>query len=154
MAKAKIAKKAKLQVSARIVLVSPPVGVAFAIQRGKRELAPVFVSTGADLQLDFGIQVERASGGTLRFSGEFVQGPAGGKFVYVNSGTLAGQVKSPWTRRAKVSLEMLKWPLIQRVTSDPGNILEARISGIGRDGGPACASVPLLDGDWAVRRAG
>ena len=121
--------------------MSPPAGVAFAIQRGKRELAPVFVSTGADLPLDFGIQVERTSGGTLRFTGEFVQRPPGGKSVYVNSGTLAGQAKSPWTRRAKVSLEMLKWPLIHQVTSAPGTLLEARISGIGCDGGPACASV-------------
>lgn len=154
MAKAKMARTAKLQVTDRIVLVSPPAGVAFAIQRGKRGLAPVVVSTGADLQLDFGIQVERASGGTLWFSGEFVQGPAGGKFVYVNSGTLAGQGEVTLDTPRQVSLEMLKWPLIHRVTSDPGTLLEARISGIGRDGGPACASVPLLDGDWAVRRAG
>ena len=67
MAKAKMAGTAKLLVPARIVLVSPPAGVAFAIQRGKRKLAPVYVSTGADLPLDFGIRVERASGGKLRF---------------------------------------------------------------------------------------
>ena len=148
-----MARTAKLRVPARIVLVAPPAGVAFALQRGKRELAPFFVSTGADLQLDFGIQVEHASGGSVRFSGEFVQGRPGGKFVYVNSGILAGQEKSWWTRRAKVSLELLKWPVIHRVASEPTLLLEARISGTARDGGPACASVPLLGGGWTDTRA-
>src|SRR5262245_40157817 len=101
-----MARTAKLNVAARIVLVGPPAGVAFALQRGKQELASVSVSNGADLHFDFAIQVERTEG-SLRFSGDFVQGPAGGKFVYVNSGTLAGQATSCWTRRAKVSLEML-----------------------------------------------
>ena len=152
MTRAKMARTAKLQVPARIVLVTPPVGVAFALQRGKRELASVFVSTAVDLQLDFHIQVERTSAGSVQFSGEFVQGPPGGKFVYVNSGTLAGQANSCWTRRAKVNLELLKWPVIHRVTSEPATFLEARISGTGRDGGPACASVPILGGGWAVNR--
>jgi len=145
---------AKLHVPARIVLVAPPAGVVFALQRGRRELASVTASTGADLQLDFGFQVEQGSGGSLRFSGEFVQGPAGGKFVYVNSGTLAGQGDSTWTRRAKVSLQLLKWPTIQRVTAHPGTLLQARIAGRGRDGGPACASVPLLEGGWSITQSG
>lgn len=149
-----MAKADKLHVLARIVLVAPPSGVAFALQRGKNELARVAVSTGADLRLDFGIQVERMPSGALRFTGEFVQGPAGGKFIYVNSGTLAGQLKSPWTRRAKVSLESLKWPAIHRVTVKPGAVLEARITGVARDGGPVCASVALLGRGWLVKLVG
>jgi hypothetical protein len=146
-----MARTVRLEVPARIVIVGPPAGVAFALQRGKRELASVHVSTGADLHLDFAIQVARALGSSLRFSGDYVQGPAGGKFVYVNSGTLAGQAMSCWTRRAKVSLQKLTGALVQRAVSNPGFLLEARISGIARDGGPACASVPLLDRGWIVK---
>jgi hypothetical protein len=100
MARAKIVRTAKLRIPARIVLVSPPAGVAFALQRGKRELAAV------------------------------------------------------WTRRAKVGLERLKWPVIHRVTSQRATLLEARISGTGRDGGPVCASVPVLGGGWAAKKPG
>jgi hypothetical protein len=145
---------AKRAISARIVVVGPPAGVTFALQRGKRELGVGALSTGRDLSFDFAIQVDRAPDGSPRFSGEFVQGPAGGKFVYVNSGTLAGQPGSAWTRRAKVTLQALKWAVADRVASQPGSVLEARIAGTAGDGGPACASIPLLDAGWVVKRAG
>ena len=143
-----MATMAKRQVLARIVVLSPPSGVAFALQVGKGDVARVFVSTGADLHLDFDFQVELLPGGSVRFAGAFVQGPRGGKFVYVNSGTLAGQANSCWTRRAKVSLEPLKWPVVKRAISEPRTLLEARIQGTARDGAPACATVPLLGGGW------
>jgi len=64
--------------------------------------------------------------------------------------TLAGEVPSCWTRRAKVPLAGITDALIAT-----GEILEARFAGTARDGGPACATVPLLDGGWhAVRPAG
>jgi hypothetical protein len=143
---------AKLTIPARIVVVAPPAGVVFALQRGRRELAGATVSTRQDLRFDFTLFANRAPDGAPRFSGEFVQGPAGGKFVYVNSGTLAGQADSCWTRRAKVGLQTLKWTTVTRAAS-AGNLLQARITGVGRDGGPACASVPLLDDGWIVLQA-
>lgn len=142
---------AKLTVPARIVLVAPPSGATFALQRGQANLAGVAVSTGQNMQFDFVFQAEEGSVGRVRFSGEFVQGPAGGKFVYVNSGTLAGMPGAGWTRRrAKVSLESLTWAAIRRVAAQPGACLEARISGVAKDGGPACASVPLLNDGWGA----
>jgi hypothetical protein len=147
-------KAAKLSVPARIVVVAPPAGVVFALQRGRGEPTAPVMSKGADLEFHFALLVERAPDGSPRFSGEFVHGPAGGKFVYVNSGTLAGQAESPWTRRAKVGLQMLKWATVERVAAQPGTALHARIAGMGRDGGPACASVPLLDEGWTVERNG
>ena len=143
-----MAKAAKLRVLATIVLVAPPAGPTFALQRGKGELAGAAVSNGQDMQFELTFQVEERAGGGVRFSGEFVQGPAGGKFVYVNSGTLAGDAGSPWTRRAKVSLESLTWAAVSGVAARPGARLEARISGVAKDGGPACASVPLLGSGW------
>jgi hypothetical protein len=144
---------AKLWVPARIVVVGPPAGVVFALQRGKRELSGAVMSKGADLRFSFMLGAACAPDGSVRFSGEFVQGPAGGKFVYVNSGTLAGQSESTWTRRAKVGLQALKWSTVEGVTAQPETVLEARISGMARDGGPACASVPLLDDGWTTKRA-
>ena len=82
-----MAKPAKLNVLARIVLIAPPAGPTFALQRGKRELARAAVSNGQDMQFEFTFQAEERAGGGVRFSDEFVQGPAGGKFIYVNSGT-------------------------------------------------------------------
>jgi hypothetical protein len=143
-----MAKPGKLNVLARIVLVAPPAGPTFALQRGKQELAGAAVSNGQDMQFEFTFQAEERAGGAVRFSGEFVQGPAGGKFIYVNSGTLAGDSGSAWTRRAKVSLESLTWAVVSGVAARSGARLEARVSGVAKDGGPACASVPLLSGGW------
>ena len=125
----------------------------FALQSGQRDLGAAAASAGADLRFDFTLLASRAADGSPRFSGEFAQGSAGGQFVYVNSGTLAGQAESCWTRRAKVGLQMLSWATVERVVADPGSVLRARIAGVGRDGGPACASVPLLDGGWIIVRA-
>jgi hypothetical protein len=142
-------REGKLSIAARIVVVGPPAGVVFALQRGRRELAGAATSSGQDLRFDFTLLANRAPDGSPRLSGEFVQGPRGGKFVYVNSGTLAGQAESCWTRRAKVGLQSLKWSMLERASS-VGNLLQARISGVARDGGPACATVPLLDEGWII----
>jgi hypothetical protein len=126
--------------------------VVFALQRGRWELGEAITSSGQDLRFDFTLLADRVPDGSPRLSGEFVQGPAGRKFVYVNSGMLAGQADSCWTRRAKVGLKMLNWATVERATAK-GSLLQARIAGVAGDGGPACASVPLLDGGWLVVRA-
>jgi hypothetical protein len=138
-----------LQVPLRIILVDPPRGVRFAVQQGRSGLVGGAVARGSDLRFDFTIKASRSADGSLRLGGEFVQGPAGGKFIYINSGTSAGQPSSPWTRRAKVGLKTLTWLMIQRAMSK-GACLQVRIAGKSRDGGPACATVPLLDGGWAI----
>ena len=120
----------------RIVLVAPPAGVAFALQRGKAELVNRTISTGADLT--FELTIERIE--THDFRGPFVQGKRGDRFVYVCSGSLAHQPESSWTRRLKVKLAGA--PLTDK--------LEARLEGTARDGGPACATCPLIDG-WLSR---
>ncbi len=146
-----MAGSAKSSVSARVVVVAPPAGVAFALQRGRLEIVGSATSDGTDLQFDFTLLVVRGPDGLPRFSGEFVQGPSGGKFIYVTSGKRAGQLASPWDRRAKVGLQSVTWPMVERVIQDSGYVLQATIAGVGRDGGPACATVPLLEG-WTVTR--
>jgi hypothetical protein len=63
----------------------------------------------------------------------------------VNSGKRAGQAKTQWDRRAKVPLTGINWTLIKNVAK--GGVLETQIEGTGRDGGPACGTVPLI-GRW------
>ena len=145
-----MAKGIKPTIRARIIVVTPPRGVAFALQRGKAgkaEAVSAVTSKGNDLIFDFDLVV---SAGTKDrdFSGPFVQGPLGTRFVYISSGTLAGQFGAVWTRRAKISLESITQALIDEARSQ-GAVLETRFAGTAKDGGPACATVPLLGG-WRL----
>ena len=137
----------------RITVVHPPSGVTFRLQRGKDELAPPTQASEQQLSFDFEVRIggDRPDG-TPNLLGAFAQGPPASRFVYVNSGTLAGQRDSCWTRRAKVPLTSITWELIEQVLSTQDAVLEARIVGTGRDGGPACATVPLLEGGWRINR--
>jgi hypothetical protein len=138
----------------RITIVQPPEGVVFRLQKGKTAtaelVAPSFKS-GQSISFDFTVRAVCADGETdpvLR--GPFAQGPPDGRFVYVNSGTCAGQADSCWTRRAKVPLTGITRELVERASARPNMVLEGIIQGTGRDGGPACATVRLLDGGWRV----
>jgi hypothetical protein len=143
------------EIPLRITVVGPPEGVTFRVQRGRTNwddpefLAPA-QSARDRISFDFAVRVgPRQTGRPPNFLGDFVQGPAGGRFVYVNSGKLAGQADSCWERRAKVPLAAITWQQIETVQSTSDAILEAHIHGTGRDGGPVCASVHLADG-WKV----
>ncbi len=134
----------------RVAVIGPPANVVFALQRGKDELASSVISTGDDLTFEFSVRLGGKEDEWPNFLGPFAQGPRGARFVYVNSGTSAGQSDSCWTRRAKVALKGISWELVDRVLANPSGILEARIAGMAKDGGPACASVPLLNGGWTI----
>lgn len=134
----------------RITLAGPPHGVLFCLQAGMGELIGQQRSTGEDLIFDFVIRVaEAGTGGMPRFLGHFVQGPPSARFVYICSGTYAGESDSSWSRRAKIPLYGITAELVEQMRKTPSSRLEVRINGKARDGGPACATVPLLDG-WRV----
>jgi hypothetical protein len=132
----------------RIVLEAPPRDVMFALQRGKDELVDQTRSTGADVVFNFTVGY-LLTADALDFRGPFVQGPRGGRFVYVNAGQLAGQDDSPWRCRAKIALGGISAGLVAALQANPSNVLCARIAGKGKNGGPPAASVPLLSG-WVV----
>lgn len=134
----------------RITLVQPPRGVTFCLQRGQAERVSATVATGEDLSFDLEVRVGERPGGLPNFLGPFTQGPPDRRFVYVNSGVHAGDAGSCWDRRAKISLYVIAWPMIEEALTAPGSVLEARIRGTAGDGGPACATVPLLDGGWRL----
>jgi hypothetical protein len=78
------------------------------------------------------------------------QRPPDGRFVYICSGTLAGQPFSCWTRRDKVPLTGIAWAQVIAAAKHPGRRLEARFDGTATDGGPSCATVPILGNGWRL----
>jgi hypothetical protein len=138
------------EVSLRIIVVNPPAGVRFAVQRGRDEFLEPGSAKAGELVFEFNIRVrnDRAEGAP-NFLGPFAQGPRDARFVYVNSGTMAGELGSCWTRRAKIQLAGITWTMIEKATR--GSFIEVKIAGTARDGGPACATVPLLEDGWKLR---
>ena len=134
----------------RIVVVSPPPDVAFALQRGRSEIVSVTRSTGDPIT--FVLPVRVRTGGPrpgVTILEPFAQGPPDKRFVYVGSGTFAGDAASCWSRRAKVPLAGIDEALVRAVIARPDACLEATIPGRAGDGGPSCATVPLLKG-WDI----
>jgi hypothetical protein len=133
----------------RITVVDPPKGVLLKMQRGREGLVDPAVSGTHRVSFDFDVRVGTRTGWLPNFLGDFAQGPPDKRFVYINSGTLAGQSDSPWSRRAKVPLTGISAALIAKARRT-GGVLAAEYEGTGRDGGPSCATVPLIGGDWHV----
>lgn len=103
------------------------------------------------LVFDLSIRVaERKAGGAPNVLGPYAQGTPDDRFLYVNSGTMAGQQDTCWTRRAKIKTAGITWQLVAQALASPGAVLEARIDGRARDGGPCCATVPIINGGWKV----
>jgi hypothetical protein len=125
-------------VGLRIVLEQPPAGVDFGMQKGHGnayEIVGKQRSTGGDLRFEFTVTAKTSSKGELpNFTGPFVQGPTGERFVYVNIGTCAGQMNTPWSRRLKIPLSGITWDMLRS-----GKELVAHVPGTGKDGGPSCA---------------
>ena len=133
------------------IVVKDPRNVAFAVQLGRAELLPPN-RAGNTLIFEFELRMKSGTGGQVVFLGPAAQGPPQDRFVYVNSGTMAGQKDSPWTRRAKLKLGSIDRALAEQVASDRELCLEGRIPGFDSDGGPVCASTKLFTGWQMVRK--
>lgn len=129
----------------RIIIEGPPEGVDFALQKGSGSLfetAQKQRSNGKNLIFEFQPKIrEGVSDSMAALGGPFVQGPPRKRFVYIDIGTAAGQVDSCWSRRMKVPLEGIPAKMLEG-----GGVLETRIAGTGRDGGPNCATVKDFGG--------
>jgi hypothetical protein len=117
-----------------------------AVQLGRSDLLQP-TRHNRDLIFDFTLRMT-ARGGRAVFLGPTAQGPPADRFIYVNSGTMAGQAGSCWTRRAKLKLGGITAASAKRAVAGGGR-LETRMAGTGRDGGPSCATVPLIGG-WRI----
>jgi len=134
---------ARIDLTLRIILANPPTGVVFSKQDAKNHPVDPVRSEG-DLSLDIPITLTPTPLG-LRPGGGFVRSDGRGRFVYVASGRAAGDCQTDWQRRLKIYLHDLPADLVA------GEVVEATIAGRAKDGGPACATVPLLKSWTRVR---
>ena len=139
------------ELTLRIVVEGPPKGVDYALQKGSGSVYDMVQkqrSTGKDLIFEFQPTVKDGVLDPMKaLGGPFVQGPPKQRFVYLDIGTAAGQMDTPWSRRLKVPLDGITANLIAA-----GGVVEARVPGTGRDGGPSCATVKEFDGWKRVAR--
>jgi hypothetical protein len=138
----------------RIVIVRPPEGVSVAMQKGRDGLVPPSRQTADETVFDFTVRVGAQPDGRPNFLGPFAQGTPADRFVYATWGKRAGQPDSHLDGRTKVKLGGITREMVDAALADPGAVLEARFAGAGRNGAPAYATVPLLDGGWRLVRGG
>lgn len=139
----------------RIILESPPTGVDFGIQKGsgnQYEIIQKQRSNNSDLYFEFKISVKEDKTSLPNFVGPFVQGPLNERFIYIDIGTYAGQIHSAWSRRLKIPLRDISPETIKLLLADSSFILETKVPGTGKDGGPNCATVKPFSGWYLIPR--
>ena len=133
------------ELTLRIIVEQPPPGVDFGLQKGSGsayETVQKQRSQGKDLIFEFQPSIrEGVTDSMAALGGPFVQGPPRQRFVYIDIGTAAGQHDSAWSRRLKIPLAGIPAKFIRT-----GGVLETRVPGVGRDGGPNCATVKDFEG--------
>jgi Family of unknown function (DUF5990) len=135
----------------RITVVDPPPNVLWALQVGQDELIKPTSITKTGITFDFTVEVVEDSSATgFRLRGPPVQGRPGERFIYLCIGTYAGQVDTPFRRRAKIRLEGISRKLLTAVKAKRSKILEAQFGGTDSKGGPTCATVTLLGKGWHI----
>ncbi|MEI7586529.1 DUF5990 family protein [Runella sp.] len=140
------------EITLRIILEKPTAGVVFGIQEGNGNNYVTIQkqqSQGEDLTFEFSIKLKSKADELPVFLGVAAQGPPKERFVYIDIGRAAGQMDTPWSRRLKIPLKSITWELLYQLEAAYGSVLEVRVPGVGKDGGPNCASVKL-QGGWKL----
>jgi len=144
------------ELTLRIVLEKPPADVDFGLQKGRGsdyETIQKQRSKAKDLYFEFTVGVKAGrKDATPALVGSLVQGPPSERFIYIDIGTCAGQTDSCWSRRLKIPLTGITWDMIDRLSANSESVLETRVPGTGKDGGPTCATVKPFEG-WKLARS-
>ena len=142
------------EITLRIVLEKPHTGVCFGVQYGKgtayETVQKQIGADNCDLVFEMTVPLKTAKDGTVQLSGHFIQGPAGAKFIYIDIGAYAGQATSEWGRRLKIPLTGID-RLLPMLTGNKG-VLQTKVPGKGKDGGPNCATVKPFAGWQLVKQ--
>lgn len=136
----------------RIVLEKPPPGIDFGLQKGsgnKYETIQKQRSGDKDLNFEFTVRIKDTSSVQPIFLGPFVQGTSSDRFIYFDIGTYAGQTNTVWSRRLKVPLAGITRDMINKMMTATNLLLETKVPGTGKDGGPNCATVKPFSG-WQL----
>ena len=134
-----MAKQPQTEIAMRLVIEQPVAGVWHSLQDKKsKPLAAQVSQAGEALAFDFAIRI----GPGPKFYGEQVrsEGPVR-RFVYIAVGTQAGEHFSRWSRRMKIDVHDIAQVLLDGAMA--GKRLVGTVNGTGKDGTPACATVPV-----------
>ncbi len=132
-------------ITLRLRVEDPVPGVAYSLQNKQSE--PVGQVVAGDEPISFDVPVRVVPGPALR--GDFVRSEgARRRFVYIAIGEQAGQRPCEWSRRAKIDVHSIPAALLNEALA--GRILEARLPGRAKDGGPACATLSPMEGWTAI----
>jgi hypothetical protein len=131
-------------ITLRLTIQDPLPGVAYSLQTQKSEPVGAVLAQGEPVSFEVPVRVAPGR----KFLGDYVrrEGPER-RFVYIAIGAQAGQCPSDWSRRAKIDIHTLPPDLLEKALA--GRVLEARLPGRDKDGGPACATLRPLGG-WRV----
>jgi hypothetical protein len=135
-------------ITLHIILEKPPLNLTYSLQKGSgSNYDPMQVQTSIGDNLYFQLSVEiKGTPETHEvpdFRGPFVQGPVGGRFIYLDIGSYAGG--SGWSGRLKIPLTGITWLQLAA-----GKKLQTTVPGTGKNGMPNCATVKPFDG-WAAK---
>ena len=100
------------------------------------------MTSNSDLRFSLELVAGESKSGDLKFRSEFVQEDSKGQFVYLRWGQSAGAWGTDIQRRTKIYLGAVTPDLVGRSQQTQTPIVLA-IHGKARDGGPACATVPV-----------
>ncbi|MEP7373022.1 MAG: DUF5990 family protein [Chitinophagaceae bacterium] len=137
----------------RIVLEKPPAGIDFGLQKGsgsKYETIQKQRSENKDLNFEFIVRIKNNTSAQPIFLGPFAQGSSADRFIYIDIGSCAGQFNTVWSRRLKVPLSGITQDMINEMMTDTNLLLETKVPGTGKDGGPNCATVKPFSG-WQLK---
>ena len=141
--------KMNQELSIRIILENPPTGVDFGIQKGSGNQYETILNQRSiknDLCFEFKVFVRESKSSLYNFTGPYVQGPSNERFIYIDIGTAAGQINSAWNRRLKIPLRDISSEMITQMLANSSLVLETKVAGTGKDGGPNCATVKPFPG--------
>jgi Family of unknown function (DUF5990) len=139
----------EIPVTLHLTILHAPPGVTWAVQLGRDGLLPPVRVADDCVVFEVPVRLEHTARHGLQLRGAAIQGPPAARFLYANAGRRAADGHARWDRRAKVPLGS-----IDLASLPPGAgpiVLEGTMHGTARDGGPACASVPLIGGAWQLR---
>jgi len=131
----------QVEIPLRIVIENPVAGVLHSLQtKDGHPLDPKRAAVGEALSFDVPIRLAPGP----KFFGDQVrrEGPER-RFVYIRIGQSAGDFSSPWSRRMKIDIHDLDQALLDRAAAGQG-VVEITVDGAGKDGTPACATVPAI----------
>jgi hypothetical protein len=120
-------------------------------RRGRPELLGVVRGDSPSVTWTLDAMVTAAPGGEVDLKGPYIQGPPGGRFIYLNWLTVDAPGTFTVFRRAKLMLDAVSPEVLRRAREQ--GVLVARVTLTDAKGYPTCASVRPPFIEWSAAPA-